>query len=71
MTEWVDKPLALHHAVKLAQDHAGKLRDLAIPPEFFVLSLATLLDAWRKAGCDAKWVAAAEAAARAAYGTPE
>jgi len=48
MTEWVDRPLALDHAVKLALDHAVKLRDLALPPDFFVLSLATLLDAWRK-----------------------
>jgi hypothetical protein len=65
--ELVDRPLALDHAVRIARDHGIKLRELALPADFFVISLATILGAWRKAGCEAEWLAAAEMAARAGY----
>jgi hypothetical protein len=65
--ELVDRPLALDEAVRIARDHGLKLRELALPAEFFVISLATILGAWRKAGCEAEWLTAAEGAARSAY----
>jgi hypothetical protein len=65
--ELVDRPLALDQAISIARDHGLKLRELALPVEFFVISLATILGAWRKAGCEAAWLTAAEGAARSAY----
>jgi len=65
--ELVDRPLALDQAMRIARDHGIKLRELALPAEFFVISLATILGAWRKAGCEAEWLRAAEVAARSAY----
>jgi hypothetical protein len=57
--ELVDRPLALDQAISIARDHGLKLRELALPVEFFVISLATILGAWRKAG-EAAWLTAAE-----------
>jgi hypothetical protein len=65
--ELVDRPLALDEAVRIARDHGIKLRELALPADFFVISLATILGAWRRAGCEAEWLTAAEVAARSAY----
>ena len=67
MSDLVDIPVTFEHAIELAQDHGTKFRELALPPAFFVVTVATILGSWRKAGCDAEWLRAAEAAARAAY----
>jgi len=65
--ELVDRPLTLDQAMKIARDHGMKLRELALPADFLVISLATILGAWRRAGCETQWITAAEVAARSAY----